>query len=60
MLVGLFSVLITNSAAQSCLANLNLEAQFATYGDRMFTPEALQAALVYTNLTYILQRSYRI
>ena len=52
MIVGLFSVLVTNAAAQSCPANLNSEAQFATYGDRMFTPEALQAVFVDTNLTF--------
>ena len=52
VLVGLFSVLVTNAAAQSCPANLNPEAQFATYGDRRFTPEALQAVFVDTNLTF--------
>ena len=52
MLVGLFSVLVSNAAAQSCPANLNSEAQIVFHSNRMFSPEALQAALVDTNLTF--------
>ena len=52
VLVGLFSVLVTNAAAQSCPANLNLEAQIVFHGDRMLTPEVLQATFVDTNLTF--------
>ena len=52
MLVGLFSVLVTNAAAQSCPANLNSEAHFAFFSDRVFSSEVLQAALVDTNLTF--------
>ena len=48
-LVGLFSV---HAAAQSCPANLNSEAQIVFYGDRMFSQEVLQAALVDKNLTF--------
>ena len=51
-LVGLFSVLVANAAAQSCPANLNSEAQMVLYGDILFSPEALQAILVDTNLTF--------
>ena len=51
-LVGLLSVLVTNAAAQSCPANLNSEAQFVLYGDIMFSPAALQAILVDSNLTF--------
>ena len=51
-LVGLFSVLVTNATAQSCPANLNSEAQIVFYGDRMFSQEVLQAALVDKNLTF--------
>ena len=52
VLVGVFSVLVTNPAAQSCLATLNPEAQIIFHGDRMLTPEVLQATLVDTNLTF--------
>ena len=52
VLVGLFSVLVTNTAAQSCPANFNSEAQIFLYADRMFSPEVLQAVLVDTNLTF--------
>ena len=52
MLVGVLTVLVTNVAAQSCPATLNPEAQFVVYGDRMFTPEILQAVFVDTNLTF--------
>ena len=52
MLAGLFSVLVINSAAQSCPATLNSEAHIVFFSDRMFSPEILQAALVDTNLTF--------
>ena len=52
MLVGLFSVLVTNAAAQSCPATLNSEAQIVIFSDRVFSSEVLQAALVDTNLTF--------
>ena len=52
MLVGLFSVLVTNAAAQSCPANFNSKAQIFLYADRMFSSEVLQAVLVDTNLTF--------
>ena len=50
--VGFFSVLVANAAAQSCPATLNSEAQIILHSDRTFPPEALQAALVDTNLTF--------
>ena len=49
MLVGLFSVLVTNAAAQPCST---LKLSVLLMGDRMFTPEVLQSALVDTNLTF--------
>ena len=52
MLVGLFCIVVTNAAAQSCPANLNPEAQIVFFSDRMFSSEVLQAALVDTNLTF--------
>ena len=52
MLVGVFSVCVTNAAAQSCPATLNSEAQMVFFSDRVFTSETLQAALVDTNLTF--------
>ena len=52
VLVGLFSVFVTNTAEQSCPANLNPEAQIVFHGDRMLTPEVLQATFVDTNLTF--------
>ena len=52
VLVGLLSVLATNAAAQSCPATLNSEAQFVSYGEMIFSPEALQAVFVDTNLTF--------
>ena len=55
MLVGVFSVLVNNAAAQSCPGNLNSEAQIIFHSDRMFSPEALQAARVDTNLTFFRQ-----
>ena len=52
MLVGVFSVLVNNAAAQSCPATLNSEAQIILHSNTMFSPEALQATLVDTNLTF--------
>ena len=52
MLVRLFSVLVTNAAAQSCPANVNPEAHIVIFADRMFSSDELQAALVDTNLTF--------
>ena len=53
MLVGFFSILATNVAAQSCPANLNSEAQIVLYGDRMFSLDAiLPAASDDANLTF--------
>ena len=52
VLVGLFSVLVTNAAVQPCPANLNFEAQIVFHGNRMLTPEVLQATFVDTNLTF--------
>ena len=51
-LVGVFCVIVTNAAAQSCPATLNSEAQIVIFSDRMFSSEVLQAALVDTNLTF--------
>ena len=52
VLVGLFSVLVTNAAAQPCSATFNSEAQIVFHGNRMLSPEALQATFVDTNLTF--------
>ena len=52
VLVGVFSVCVTNAAAQSCPATLNSEAQIVFFSDRVLTSEVLQAALVDTNLTF--------
>ena len=52
VLVGLFSVLVTDAAAQPCPATFNSEAQIVFHGNRMLTPEALQATFVDTNLTF--------
>ena len=53
VLVGLLSTLVTNTAAQSCPANLNSEAQIVLYADRT-TPldTGLPTAGVDTNLTF--------
>ena len=53
MLVGLFSILATNVAVQSCPANLNSEAQIVLTGGRRVVPDAsLPTASVDTNLTF--------
>ena len=52
MLVGLFSILIANAAAQSCPANLNSEAQIVLTGEGTIPLSALGAPRVDTNLTY--------
>ena len=52
LLACLLSVVVTNTAAQSCLANLNSEAQIVLYADRVLSPEIRQPILVDTNLTF--------
>ena len=52
LLVGLFSVLVTDAAAQSCPANLNSEAQIVLYANRVLSSELRQPILVDTNLTF--------
>ena len=52
MLVGLFSILVTNTAAQSCPANLNSEAQIVLVSNGTVPLSALGAPRVDTNLTY--------
>ena len=52
MLVGLFSVLVTNAAAQSCPANFNSDAQIVLISNGTGPLSALGAARVDTNLTY--------
>ena len=52
MLVGLFSILIANAAAQSCPANLNSEAQIVLTGEGTIPLSALGAPRVDTNLTF--------
>ena len=54
LLVGLFGVLVTNAAAQSCpaAANLNSEAQIVLYANRVLSSELRQPILVDTNLTF--------
>ena len=52
VIVGLFSVLVTNAVAQSCPANFNPEAEIVLFSDRMFSSVVLQASLVDTNLTF--------
>ena len=52
MLAGLFGVLVTNAAAQSCPANLNSEAQIVLYADRVLSAEVLQPISVDTNFTF--------
>ena len=52
VIVGLFSVLVTNAVAQFCPANFNPEAEIVLCSDRMFSSEVLQASLVDTNLTF--------
>ena len=52
VLVCLFSVLITDAAAQSCPANLNSEAQIVLVFDRTVPLDDLPAAGVDTNFTF--------
>ena len=52
VLAGLFGVLVTNAAAQSCPANLNSEAQIVLYADRVLSAEVLQPISVDTNFTF--------
>ena len=52
LLVGLFSVLVINAAAQSCPANLNSEAQIVLYANRVLSSEVRQPIVVDTNLTF--------
>ena len=52
LLASLFSVLVTNAAAQSCPANLNSEAQIVFYNDRVLSSEIRQPIVVDTNLTF--------
>ena len=52
MLVVLLSILVTNTAAQSCPVNLNSEAQIVLTGDGTGPVSALGAPRVDTNLTY--------
>ena len=54
LLVGLFGVLVTNAAAQSCpaAANLNSDAQIVLYANRVLSSELRQPILVDTNLTF--------
>ena len=52
MLVGLFNLLVTNTAAQSCPANLNSEAQIILVSNGTVPLSALGAPRVDTNLTY--------
>ena len=53
MLVGFFSILATNVAAQSCPANLNSEAQIVLTGGLRMVPDAtLPTSSVDTNLTF--------
>ena len=52
MLVGLFSILVTNTTAQSCPANLNSEAQIVLISNGTGPLSALGAPRVDTNLTY--------
>ena len=52
ILVGLFSILVTNTAAQSCPANLNSEAQIVLVSNGTVPLSALGAPRVDTNLTY--------
>ena len=49
VLSGLFGVLVTNAAAQSCL---NSEAQIVLYADRVLSAEVLQPISVDTNFTF--------
>ena len=50
VVVGLFTALVTNAAAQACPANLNSEAQIVLYSDRTTPLDA--TAGVDTNLTF--------
>ena len=52
MLVGLFSILIANAAAQSCPANLNSEAQIVLTGKGTIPLSAFGTPRVDTNLTF--------
>ena len=56
VLVGLFTALVTNVAAQSCPANLNSEAQIVLYTDRTILLDGVLPpagrAVVDTNLTF--------
>ena len=50
VVVGLFTALVTNAAAQACPVNLNSEAQIVLYSDRTTPLDA--TAGVDTNLTF--------
>ena len=53
LLVGLVSVLVTNTAAQSCPANLNSDAQIVFVADRTIPLDSIRpAAFDDTNLTF--------
>ena len=52
MLIGLFTILVTNVAAQSCPANLNPKAQIVLVSARMVPLDVLGASAVDTNLTF--------
>ena len=52
VLIGLFKLLVTNVAAQSCSANLNPEAQIVLVADRMVPLGVLGVSAVDTNLTF--------
>ena len=60
LLVGLFSVLVTNAAAQSCPATLNSEAQIVFYNDRVLSPEIRQPIYRCGHQFDILQGNFRI
>ena len=50
--IGLFKILVTNVAAQSCSANLNPEAQIVLVTDRTIPLDVLGVSAVDTNLTF--------
>ena len=52
MLIGLFTILVTNVAAQSCPANLNPKAQIVLVTARMVPLDVLGVSAVDTNLTF--------
>ena len=52
VLIGLFTILVTNVAAQSCSANLNPKAQIVLVTDRMVPLDVLGVSAVDTNLTF--------